>query len=254
MNGNLYRLNATKMTWKAAEAEAIRQGGHLVTIRNQSEQDWLDKQFDPLTRRYIGLTRTKNVWVWASGETVGWTKWCRGFPTSQSGDDYAELTKGCWENDHPSQPYESIIEIGLTSASYSIFGAGCASTTLPPALSATTLPKINTKFTLRVSNLAPFTVGILLFGLSDTTWNSVPLPLDLSFLGMNGCNLLVSWDVQDGPFSAPQTGGMVEMNYPMPNLRCLLGQAFYNQAWVIDAKANAFGVGTSNGGKGVIGY
>ena len=34
----------------------------------------------------------------------------------------------------------------------------------------------------------------------------------------------------------------------------LAGRTFYNQAWVIDAKANAFGVGTSNGGKGVIGY
>jgi len=36
-----------------------------------------------------------------------------------------------------------------------------------------------------------------------------------------------------------------------PTLACL---TFYSQAWVLDPKANALGVGTSNGGKGVIGY
>ena len=90
-----------------------------------------------------------------------------------------------------------------TLASYSAFGKGCGSSAIPTTLSATTLPKINTTFNLRVSNLAPFTVGILLFGISDTTWNGTPLPLDLSFLGMKGCNLLVSWEMQDGPFAAP---------------------------------------------------
>jgi hypothetical protein len=47
---------------------------------------------------------------------------------------------------------------------------------------------------------------------------------------------------------------MVEMKYPIPNNPAFEGLTFYNQAWVMDAKANALGVGTSNGGKGVIGY
>ena len=45
-----------------------------------------------------------------------------------------------------------------------------------------------------------------------------------------------------------------DLPLPLPNTQSLEGTTFYNQAWVIDAKANAFGVGTSNGGKGVIGY
>ena len=137
--------------------------------------------------------------------------------------------------------------------SYSTFGSGCASTALPTALSATTLPKINTTFTLRVSNLQPFYPGLLLFGFSNSTWNGVPLPLDLSFLGMKGCNLLVSWDLQVAFYAGP-SGGTWDLPLPIPKDPTLEGVTFYNQAWVLDPKANAFGVGTSNGGKGVIGY
>jgi hypothetical protein len=136
-------------------------------------------------------------------------------------------------------------------AKYTSFGAGCASTTTPTALSATTPPKINTTFTLRVSNLGPFSPGILLFGFSNSTWGGVPLPLDLNFLGMSGCNLLVSWDLQVGFFPS---GGKWDLPLPLPNDPTLAGLTFYNQAWVLDPQANAFGVGTSNGGKGVIGY
>ncbi len=39
-----------------------------------------------------------------------------------------------------------------------------------------------------------------------------------------------------------------------PGNPSLAGVTFYNQAWVIDGKANTFGIGTSNGGKGGIGY
>jgi hypothetical protein len=138
-----------------------------------------------------------------------------------------------------------------TPGSYSTFGSGCAATTTPAALSATTLPKINTTFHLRVSNLRPLSPGILLFGFSDTTWNGIPLPLDLAFLGMNGCNLLVSWDLQ---LWFTPGGGSWDLPLTLPNDPTLAGLIFYNQAWVMDAKANALGVGTSNGGKGVIGY
>jgi len=103
-----------------------------------------------------------------------------------------------------------------------------------------------------VSNLGPLAPGILLFGVSDTTWNGIALPLDLTFLGMKGCNLLVSWDLELGFFA--RTGSTWDLTLTIPNDRTLAGLTFYNQAWVLDPKANAFGVGTSNGGKGVIGY
>jgi hypothetical protein len=140
-----------------------------------------------------------------------------------------------------------------TSASYSTFGSGCAAASTPTALSTTTLPKLGSTFNLRLSNLGPLAPGILLFGVSDTTWSGIPLPLDLTFLGMKGCKLLVSWDLEVN-FTSPRAGGSLDFPIPIPANSSLEGVTFYNQAWVIDAKANAFGVGTSNGGKGVIGY
>jgi hypothetical protein len=79
---------------------------------------------------------------------------------------------------------------------------------------------------------------------------------DYAFVVLQGSNAVDVRDAYTGALVAgvEETGGMVEMDYPIPGNPSLVGLTFYNQAWVIDAKANAFGVGTSNGGKGVIGY
>ena len=138
-------------------------------------------------------------------------------------------------------------------ARFTNFGQGCASSATPTALSATTPPKLGSTFGLRLSNLGSLTPGILLFGFSDKSWGGISLPLDLAFLGMNGCNLLVSWNVEVN-FTSPRAGGVLDLPLPIPTNPTLEGLTFYNQAWVLDPKANAFGVGTSNGGKGVIGY
>lgn len=91
-----------------------------------------------------------------------------------------------------------------------------------------------------------------MFGFSDKIWNGIPLPLDLTFLGMNGCRLLASWDMEIGFYS--RSAGSWDLTGPISANPALQGFTFFNQAWVMDAQANAFGVGTSNGGKGVIGY
>ncbi len=75
-------------TWKEAEANANTLGGHLVTINNQEENDWLVENFMDVDLvkdddRYInhadiysiGLTRdgADKPWRWASGEDVSFT-------------------------------------------------------------------------------------------------------------------------------------------------------------------------------------
>jgi hypothetical protein len=61
-----------------------------------------------------------------------------------------------------------------------------------------------------------------------------------------------SWDLEVGFMVRNARAWNLTLN--IPNDPTLQGMTFYNQAWVLDPKANAFGVGTSNGGKGVIGY
>src|SRR5262245_50261975 len=75
-NAHLYYLLSSS-TWTASEAEAIGLGGHLVTINDAAENQWILNTFSPLTgvpesRLWIGLkdTAIEGEFVWASGEPV----------------------------------------------------------------------------------------------------------------------------------------------------------------------------------------
>ncbi len=107
-NGHSYRLVNGHVDWLTAKAEAEAamlggQPGHLVTISDQAEADWLVSQF-PNTRPWIGLfhdTTDPNYsepgggWVWVTGEPLTYTNWAPGEPNNISGsggaEDYAEM-------------------------------------------------------------------------------------------------------------------------------------------------------------------
>ena len=40
-NGHLDRRTSGPMSWDQAEAEAVKSGGHLATIRNLQEEEWI---------------------------------------------------------------------------------------------------------------------------------------------------------------------------------------------------------------------
>jgi len=64
------------VTWADGEALAIRLGGHLATVDNQAEQDWLTATWpDPWI--WIGLNdrATEGRYVWSSGTRVRFTAW-----------------------------------------------------------------------------------------------------------------------------------------------------------------------------------
>lgn len=71
--GNYYLLSATQ-TWQNAEDTAIALGGHLVTIDNQEEQDWLVSTFGGSEHFWIGLTdkETEGTFKWISNDQVVW--------------------------------------------------------------------------------------------------------------------------------------------------------------------------------------
>jgi len=89
-NAHTYYLLSSN-TWTASEAEAVGLGGHLVTINDAAENQWVLNTFFPLTGAFyaslwIGLNDAANEgqFVWASGEPVTFTYW---YPwrTEQSG-------------------------------------------------------------------------------------------------------------------------------------------------------------------------
>ena len=62
--------------WDDAQAKAIAEGAHLVTINDAAEQQWLVRIFGTAPY-WIGLTNMakKDEWEWTSGEPVTYTNW-----------------------------------------------------------------------------------------------------------------------------------------------------------------------------------
>lgn len=57
-NGHWYRLTSEALSWHEAEAEAVAAGGHLVTINDAAENQWLVATFggSGLTEAWTGFT------------------------------------------------------------------------------------------------------------------------------------------------------------------------------------------------------
>jgi hypothetical protein len=85
-NGHEYAVTEAYKSWVAAEAEAVTQGGHLVTINDAAENAWVSDAFknyfvygydintSTAAAVYIGYyLNAENQWVWISGEQVTYT-------------------------------------------------------------------------------------------------------------------------------------------------------------------------------------
>lgn len=129
-------------------------------------------------------------------------------------------TADTWERD-PSQP-------GIAT-----FGVGCAGSAGVPAMAATNLPTPGGSLGLVVNNL-PAAAGLCYFGIgfSNTSWNSVPLPLDLGIVGLPGCTDYIS--IAAGVV-VPAGGGNSALTLAIPNNAALLGLRYFVQAVSIEA-------------------
>jgi hypothetical protein len=125
-----YLLNATN--WPAAEEIAVSLGGHLVTINDAAENNWVFANFSsfggierPL---WIGLTdqASEGDWRWISGDSASFRNWSPIEPNSGGGyfpdEDHALIWHpssgyplGSW-NDAPSnQLWYAVVEVGTNS-------------------------------------------------------------------------------------------------------------------------------------------
>ena len=131
------------------------------------------------------------------------------------------------------------------------FGTGCGSP--PLALSPTTSapPIINTTAQVDLTNI-PSAVAVMSIGWSNTFAGPFPLPLNLSFYGMPGCELLQSAEIPANPVSS--TGpGAATYSLAIPNWPTLLGYELYLQGFAFAPNYNAGAVIVSNGIQWVIG-
>jgi hypothetical protein len=102
-NGHAYCL-LSPATWTDSEAFAQTLGGHLVTINDGDEDQWVYNTFPVLTgilqpNLWIGFNdaAVEGNWVWASGELSPYTFWYSGEPNDTpnqwdpNGEDYAAI-------------------------------------------------------------------------------------------------------------------------------------------------------------------
>ncbi len=121
---------------------------------------------------------------------------------------------------------------GVTS-----FGSGCpGSGGVVPRIGATGTPALGAPFKVNLSRAPVAQPALLLLGLSASNWYGLPLPLDLAFLGMPGCELRVS---PDFVFSVATQGSVANaahasLPFAIPLVPSLAGISVYAQWYVVD--------------------
>jgi PKD repeat protein len=134
------------------------------------------------------------------------------------------------------------------TAGYGFFGQGCPGTLGITNLSGTQ-PQLGSTLAVTMNNL-PFAAALMITGVSNTISSVGPLPVDLTILGMPGCAGRVSLDLTDFVVGV---GTAATWNITFPNNPVFSGLLFYNQAFVLDPAANAFGFVTSDAAGMVLG-
>ncbi len=107
--GHWYQLTAPGLTWTQAEQAAAKFAGHLVTINDSAENDWILAQFGTgQLYLWIGLYQLPGSpepatgWVWVSGEPITFTHWGNGEPNENSPDeDFGEILGALVTNPGP---------------------------------------------------------------------------------------------------------------------------------------------------------
>lgn len=275
-NGHFYALTPVS-NWTDAEALAETYGGHLATVRNVAENQWLATTFATgTTCLWIGFNDavTEGTFAWTSGEPVTFTNWLPPEPTNGNGvEDWVHLTlpwggasyNATW-NDAPNSdlvygwPARGIMEVSVLppGASFMSFGTGCPGPSgAVPMLEgvAGSEPRLGQTALLRVSNLPQVvTLPVFVIGLSNT-WDpdGYALPVDLGVLGWPGCPQLVA---DQGIYWTLTATGQADQGIAIPP-DTPLGLSFYVQALVLYSSfppQPGDPVAVSNGVTGTVGF
>lgn len=86
-NGHYYAVINESMSWTDAMEYCTSLGGHLVTIQDKAEQDFvtsLVKKNPKKNTYWIGLTGENNHYSWVTGEPLKYKNWADGEPNNSS--------------------------------------------------------------------------------------------------------------------------------------------------------------------------
>ncbi|MFY9341509.1 MAG: hypothetical protein WAT39_03405 [Planctomycetota bacterium] len=142
----------------------------------------------------------------------------------------------------------------LVPATFTTYGAGCASPVGVPQLSNVpgSLPRIGSTLQLRLTNLPPsfFNVPLGFLGFDANEWSGMSLPLSLTPLGFTGCDALLAPIRTDG---LTNVSGTAAWNIALPMTALALGVDVYFQGAVFVPGWSPGGFAFTNGGHAVVG-
>jgi hypothetical protein len=124
-----------------------------------------------------------------------------------------------------------------------MYGLGCGTPAL--VFAPTANPIIGNSVSALIANHPTPFAGVSL-GASNSAVSTIPLPLELSGIGMPSCYLLQSNEVSGLPVT-PLTASTLHFNATIPYTGTLVGQHYYLQAYCFAPGANAVQFVTSNG-------
>lgn len=130
-------------------------------------------------------------------------------------------------------------------ASSASYGTGCGTPPLVLSATAGSDPVLGANFGSAVSAVPIGGVATMSFGLSNQSLGGVPLPIDLTPIGMNGCHLY--HDFVAGGFAMNSSGGVWSYSLPLPLQSSLVGVQLFEQVDALAPGANLLGLITSNG-------
>lgn len=99
-------LTVKGQTWKDAEITCQSYGGHLASVANQAEQNYIFQQIKSNTneRFWIGYNDHANekTFVWTDGyNATNYTNWRKGEPNNYGNEDCVEINfyNGFWNDE-----------------------------------------------------------------------------------------------------------------------------------------------------------
>jgi hypothetical protein len=103
-NGHRYKLVQETLTWNEAKARCEQMGGHLLTIEDRAEDEFIAQELRKfftdnknLPRHcsvWLGITKENDKWLTFDGRIQGYTHWDYGKPDPKF--SYARMTVDAW--------------------------------------------------------------------------------------------------------------------------------------------------------------
>jgi len=189
-------------TWEEAEANANALGGHLVTIDDAEENEWIKQEFQSRLKKYEIGTPGEGLWIginnvaepsiykWADGNEVTFTDWDDGEPNNAEEPNGSFQRYGILKWQGPEQSYIKWGDYWNTQQIWSstLVPFGLAEIKLPPSY----FSPLSLSYALKAesaSNLTQLAV------LGDSVNHSSRFILELSAASLRHDYLLESADI-----------------------------------------------------------